>query len=261
MRPISPHDSPPTKSRQWVRKILRVSAIALPVVGCIYDKDERCGEGQVLETEGSESCICAEGYATTATGCVACKENEVAGASGCVCKPKYGRTTEKGACEACGEHEVTGATGACECEPGFSKESPKAACEPLPAGVGVACDATTPCTDTTYNYCYTGSATTGYCTTQGCASTDDCSNGYMCDLTATPTYCRRAPLGAGKTCASDADCAGTEATYCDTYQTKSCLVQGCTVTPDNCFTGTECCDLSAYGIVQPLCIAAGACAT
>jgi hypothetical protein len=28
---------------------------------------------------------------------------------------------------------------------------------------------------------------------------------------------------------------------------------------DNCFSGTECCDLSAFGIAMPVCIPAGAC--
>jgi hypothetical protein len=39
------------------------------------------------------------------------------------------------------------------------------------------------------------------------------------------------------------------------------LVQGCTLMPDNCFVGTECCDLSSFGIAQPLCIAEGQCTT
>jgi hypothetical protein len=262
MRLNSPHNSPPEKQRRWGRLSFSLSTIVLLIVGCIYDPDKRCNEGQILETEGTESCICAEGYLTTATGCKKCGENEIVGATACVCKDNYGRTNENASCEPCGKNEVTSATGTCECKSGFGKESPKAECKPLPAGIGVACDATaTPCTDATYNYCYTGSATTGYCTTQGCATNGDCENGYMCDLNSTPSYCRRAPLGAGKVCTTDADCAGTEATYCDKDFSKTCLVQGCTVTPDNCFTGTECCDLSQYGLSQPLCIAAGFCTT
>ena len=50
-----------------------------------------------------------------------------------------------------------------------------------------------------------------------------------------------------------------EATYCDTFKSHSCLVQGCSLTPNNCFSGWECCDLSAFGVPQPICVAQGAC--
>jgi hypothetical protein len=64
-----------------------------------------------------------------------------------------------------------------------------------------------------------------------------------------------------KPCTSEADCAGTEATYCDIFVSRSCLVQGCSLDPDNCFEGWECCDLSAFGIPMPLCLPLGACTT
>ena len=66
----------------------------------------------------------------------------------------------------------------------------------------------------------------GYCTNVGCAA-NECMGGYACDTVAMPTYCARPPDGAGKSCASDADCAGTEATWCDIYQSHVCYVQGC----------------------------------
>lgn len=228
----SPDGIPPTRPRRWKQTILASTILAFAIVGCVYDSDQRCGEGQVLETEGSETCICAPGYATTPTGCVRCGQHETAGATGCVC------------------------------EAGYSRASETAPCTATPAGLGTACDATSnPCMDATYNFCHATSGTAGYCTVQNCTSETGCSGGYVCDLAASPSYCRRPPVGAGTPCESDANCAGTEATYCDTSQSHSCVVQGCTLAPDNCFTGTECCDLSIYGITAPLCVPAGACST
>jgi hypothetical protein len=224
MSPKSPR-APSARACRWGQVIAPVITLFLPVVACVYDSDNRCGEGQALETEGTETCICAKGYATTPTGCVLCPENEEPGATGCVCKA------------------------------GYSKPTADAPCAQAGVGMGATCDATSiPCTDATYNHCHAVSGTAGYCTTQGCTSDADCSGGYMCDLSATPAYCRRPPLGFGKACSTDADCAGTEATYCDSFMTKTCLVQGCTLEPDNCFSGTECCNLSAFGVAQPLCV-------
>jgi hypothetical protein len=67
------------------------------------------------------------------------------------------------------------------------------------------------------------------------------------------------PVGLAKPCTSAADCAGTEATYCDTFVTMGCLVEGCNLEVDDCYTGYECCDLSAFGIPLPLCIEEGQC--
>lgn len=255
------HDSPPTW-HGWARVFLVLGVSLASVAACVYDADQRCGPGQVLEKEGSESCVCAKGYAATTTGCVLCAANEEVGATGCVCKAGYGRASAAAPCAACGENEVVGATGACGCAPGFTKSSAGAVCVAAAAAQGVACDtASKPCADATYSYCHAVAGTAGYCTTQGCTSDTACTGGYVCDLAGAPAYCRRPPVGAGVTCTTDADCAGTEATYCDTFVTMTCLVQGCTLTPDNCFAGTECCDLSAYGIAQPLCVAAGGCTT
>jgi hypothetical protein len=115
-----------------------------------------------------------------------------------------------------------------------------------------------PCTDATYNFCATSPSGEGYCTTSGCTG-GDCTGGYACDLGATPSYCKRPPKGLSMSCTSNADCAGTEATYCDMYQSHSCLVEGCTVSPDSCFEGWDCCDLSAFGVPMPVCIPQGAC--
>ena len=198
--------------------------------GCVYDSANRCGAHQVMYGDASR-CVCDTASVTTATGCTPC-----------------------------GEHEVPSASG-CTCEAGYSKPSTDSACVETPSGLGTPCDATTPCTDATFDYCGTGADGSGYCTTSGCATPDDCSGGYACNTTASPSFCERPPVGAGAACTSDADCAGTEATYCDTVFSHSCLVRDCVVSPNNCFSGTECCDLSSLGVAERLCIPAGACMT
>ncbi|MEO8180532.1 MAG: hypothetical protein ABI895_16985 [Deltaproteobacteria bacterium] len=72
-----------------------------------------------------------------------------------------------------------------------------------------------------------------------------------------------APTGVGTQCTSDADCAGFAADYCESLFSKTCLVKNCTLTPDNCFQGFECCSLSSipgFESVPPLCVAQGLCA-
>lgn len=73
-------------------------------------------------------------------------------------------------------------------------------------------------------------------------------------LPATPAK----PHGEDMPCSRDADCVGFEATFCDVYVTRSCLVPNCSLTPDSCSVGKECCDLASFGL-PTLCIAAGAC--
>jgi hypothetical protein len=68
------------------------------------------------------------------------------------------------------------------------------------------------------------------------------------------------PTGEDLPCTSAADCAGLQASFCDLFVSHTCLVSDCSVTPDSCSAGKECCDLSAFGL-PTLCIAAGACTT
>jgi len=195
---------------------------ALPSA-CVYDASDRCGPHQVMYQD--LRCVCDAHSAPTATGCVPCGADEVPGATGCVCKP------------------------------GYSKQDAAAACEPTPMGLGTACDASTPCTDPEFMHCE-GADGHAYCTNTGCASSADCTGGYACDVSVTPSVCRRPPLGLSMSCSSQADCAGTEATFCDTFMSHTCLVQGCSLAPDDCFAGWQCCD---FGLPQPLCVPQGAC--
>lgn len=199
---------------------------ALLLSGCVYDSGERCEKGQVLFDD--LRCVCAEG--------------SVLGPNGCV---------------PCGEHEVPG-EGECVCADGYSRVSAEAACELAVTGQGNACSAEVPCTDAAYSQCQEG-AGGGYCTNTGCTTSEDCSGGYACDVEVSPSICRRPPLGANQACTTSADCAGTEATFCDAVITHSCRVEGCSLAPDNCFEGTECCDLSGFGVPLPICVAEGGC--
>jgi hypothetical protein len=214
----------PARSKHRYALVLFALFGSLPSA-CVYDSKDRCGPHQVMYQD--LRCVCDMQSATTATGC-----------------------------EPCGAHEIPGATG-CVCEAGYTKPE-GGVCEPAPMGLGTECVDSTQCTDAAYPHCEVGTDAKGYCT-NNCASPADCTGGYACDAAA--SICRRPPVGLGKSCTSDADCAGTEATYCDTFQSHSCLVQGCSLAPDNCFTGMECCDLSAFGVAQPLCIPQGACST
>lgn len=196
--------------------------------GCVYDGDEPCGGNQILNRDYLR-CVCAPGFAQTVAGCVACGDNEVADSQGCTCAP------------------------------GFARPTPEAACEAAPTGLGEACDEATACQDPAYDHCETSANGSRYCTNTGCVAAEDCQGGYACDTSVQPSVCRRPPLGQGQPCQTSEDCANTEATYCDAFATHSCRVEGCTLSPDNCFMGSECCDLSAFNVPQPICVVRGAC--
>ncbi len=109
----------------------------------------------------------------------------------------------------------------------------------------------------------------GYCTKLGCAESEECGSGFACvpgalgeggasnPSSSEVTFCQRPPRGLGQTCESAADCAGTEATWCDIFMT--CSVIGCDLAADDCFPGYECCDVSSFGVPEPLCVQAGSC--
>ncbi|HMA92751.1 MAG TPA: hypothetical protein VKP30_08700 [Polyangiaceae bacterium] len=223
-----------TRSPGWQWSTRRASyvlwalgGVAGAFAGCVYDPDNICGPHQVVYLD-KVRCICEPNAALTAAGCVPCGEHEVPGQSGCVCDAGFSRPAEGGACVA--------ATSA----------------------QGTACSAATPCTDANYSYCALDSSGSGYCTKSGCTTAAECEGGYDCNTGVTPSICRRPPVGAGKACTSAAECAGTDATFCDSMM-KVCIVEGCTVTPNNCFSGYLCCDLSKFGVPNPICIQGEAC--
>jgi hypothetical protein len=202
-------------------------AMLAVVAGCVYDGGDRCGPNQVLVS--ADRCACEPGMVPVAIGCGPCGEYEVADDDACVCEEGYVRAEETGPCV------------------------------PDLPGLGVACDESTPCVTEPFTHCQI-SAAGGYCTSSGCADTSECSAGYACDATATPPYCQRPPTGQGVSCTAQEDCASYEATYCETAQGQVCLVQGCEVGGSDCFSGWQCCDLSAFGY-PTLCVPEGTCPT
>jgi hypothetical protein len=206
--------------RSWTG-LAGLGVAVLAATGCLYDADKPCGD---LDVYGDNvRCVCPAGSVYTPDGCLTC-----------------------------GAHEVADATG-CTCEDGYDRPSAGAPCAPL--GLGVACDPDAPTCDAPFTHCEPD-ADAGYCTSE-CTSSGDCNGGYACN---DDSVCQRPPSGLGKPCTAPADCAGTEATFCDTVVAKSCQVQGCSLDSNDCFIGYECCDLTMFGVPQPLCIPEGACA-
>jgi hypothetical protein len=171
----------------------------------------------------------------------------------CVC-PAGSITTPDG-CVACGEHEMSTGS-ACVCEEGYSRPAAGAPCVEAPSGLGMECDPAAPTCPAPYDHCEPAGAS-GYCTS-ACSAPEECSGGYACN---SASICQRPPAGLGKACETPADCAGTEATYCDTIVSHACQVEGCSVAPNNCFAGFDCCDLSGFGVPVNLCVPTGQCLT
>lgn len=240
------------------RRLTRVLrwTLSTALLGCVLDSDDRCGPYQAL-WDDEQRCVCEPGAANTPTGCVPCGENEMVTPAGCACMPGFGRVSPGGACAPCGEHEVTSPNG-CICEPGYSRATPGGPCEELEGGgAGSACSTDAECMNPDFSHCHVRSNGTGYCTNLGCTGDGDCVQGFSCVTTGAGPVCLLPPEGAGRPCASDADCEGSEALFCDLYVSLSCLVRDCTVEPNSCFTGMECCIVG--GPIPPICIPEGAC--
>jgi hypothetical protein len=201
--------------------------LGLSIAGCVIDQDDLCGPNQVSWV-GKERCVCAEGTAYTPEGCVACGEHELSSPNGCVC------------------------------ESGFARSLPTEPCSPIPEGIGTACSSDAECSNPGYPHCQQSSAGDGYCTTLGCVDATGCSGGYACNTLSSPSFCQRPPTGAFVPCSMPTECAGFEASFCEAFVSKACLVPDCTVDPNSCFPGTECCDFS-FLMLPNLCIPAGQC--
>jgi hypothetical protein len=162
-----------------------------------------------------EICLCAQNAIASTNGCTPCADDEV----------------------------VTGTT--CGCPAGTAKNDTNVCA--VVAGLGDACEDHTQCADSTYSFCapMTAGTTAGTCTKM-CASDDDCGGAYTCATWEAQPYCRQFS-GVGATCAAQEDCAGLDAQACDTFQTHTCMIAGCSLDDGDCPRGMECCDLSAFG--------------
>jgi hypothetical protein len=158
---------------------------------------------------------CGDSLVENDIGACVCPNGQVPGDSGCV---------------PCGENERA-AGGQCVCEQGFSRTSATASCELVTDEPGC-----------------TGSD----CPVDGeCASSADCASPMLCDLYGSGE-CVDPPMGLGDTCASDADCAGTDATYCELYQSLTCVIQGCKEDGGLCPGDMQCCDFAILS--RSLCV-------
>jgi len=166
----------------------------------------------------------------------------VEAANACVCDSDA--IAVAGGCQPCAADEVPTA-GKCTCPAGKSKNTANV-CETI-AGLGDACDtASAPCADATYSYCATGgSGTAGTCTNE-CAASAECGAAYTCATWEANPYCRTF-AGVGDPCGSNADCTG-DANLCDTQQTHTCVIQGCSLTDNDCPRDLTCTDYSSFGI-------------
>jgi hypothetical protein len=200
-------------------------------VACIYDADDRCGPNMKLSEV--DSCQCVAGFVLDGAACIPCPEGELASMGSCVCPPGFERPS---AGEPCQEASSVG-------------------------GLGSACSQAEPCESEEYAFCAQAGNGESYCTRAGCNASEECEDGYACEQAANASFCRRSPTGMSRPCEAAADCAGTEATYCETLISQSCLVQDCNLAVNDCFEGWECCDVSSYGMPRPLCVPAGECPT
>lgn len=208
------------RARSLPRALLRVSIVCLlPGLGatsCLPENTAQCGTEQGL-VDGA--CVCPEGYLIRGEECVACGPNEVVQGKQCVCAPGYERD-KKDRCQLVAVPAPP---------PGTSSAPP---CDGGDCGAPTA-DAADDAT--------------------ACVDTEDCPGNAYCDLTVTPAACREPPTGQGTTCASDADCAGFEASYCETVVSRTCLVSNCSPSLNNCSDDFLCCDFASMGLPS-LCV-------
>ena len=213
-----------------LRGLVVLTATSL-AVACLYDADDRCGPNQKLGALGT--CACADGLVLQGQDCVPCGKHEEWEAGVCVCADGYTRSNETGS--AC----VLG-------------------------GAGTACDATADdsgCKDSAFPLCRVPVSGPSYCSVT-CASDDDCPRGFVCDTESTPASCKSSPVGQGDHCESAEDCAGKEASYCESTISHACLVSGCSIDrPLSCSEGWICCDLQSLGFALTLCAPEGVCPT
>jgi hypothetical protein len=205
-------------------RLMLLSIALFGAIGCLYDPDRACGANMLFNPE-RQICVCNDTAIPVAGGCQPCAADEV----------------------------VVG--GACACPDGQTKNQDNV-CATV-AGLGDPCAAETGCNDATYSVCApsTAGSSAGTCT-KGCASDADCDGAYTCATWEAAPYCRKF-AGAGASCSAQADCAGGDAEFCETYMSHTCFVANCTLGVNDCPRDTQCCDFSPYGLpnlCSPVCL-------
>lgn len=192
-----------------------IAAGLVCMLAACFDDADRCGPNMTYDSERAE-CLCAPNAITAEGGCKACAADEVVVA------------------------------GACGCAAGEAKND-AGVCAAV-AGLGDTCGADAPCTDATYSICApsTAGTTSGTCT-KSCTSDADCGATYTCATWEAQPYCREFS-GLGKSCSGQADCANQDAALCDVIQSHACIVQGCSLSANDCPRDMTCCDLSNFGV-------------
>lgn len=196
---------------------------ALALAGCIVEEgDKACGPNQMLvDTEGLRYCACMPGFIIV---------------------------DDDGGCTPCGEHEVS-MQNKCVCEQGYTRPSEGAAC--MMSDLGGACTDDSGCGGD-FPTC-----AGGYCTAM-CSSSTECEMGWICDDSSGDKVCNKPPTGFGMSCQSDDDCKGNEASFCETFQSHSCLVSCSATSP--CPGDWGCCDFTIMKIcLSPSSMPGGAC--
>ncbi len=209
-----------SKRRPGLRLAWGLVCLITGTTGCLVN-ESRCDANQVRDPDNAGLCKCIANAVLSPNGygCDKCSETEEIRGGKCECVPGY----------------VRGAAGGCE------KSTTSTLWEP--------CSEAEPCTEP-YPLCATVGGSQ-YCTNTGCKKNEDCPEDFVCRSEGAVSFCSKV-VGMIKTCATAADCAGTEALYCETLQAKVCLVQDC-VSSAACPSGWSCCDLKRF-IQTSLCI-------
>lgn len=147
------------------------------------------------------------------------------------CACPAGSIVAGGVCSPCGEHERSEGN-QCVCEGGYERATGSSEC------VAITDESAQP----------VGSPEAG---AGGCSSSAECGAGLLCDVYGA-RECVAAPSGFGAACTRASDCAGTEATFCDTFASRTCQVQGCSELGGVCPGDMICCSYAILSV--SLCI-------
>lgn len=188
--------------------------ISLFGMACIVDEgDGACGKNQKrVSREAFYYCDCEAGFILQGSTCVACGVNETSEEGRCICKAGFARSSA--------EHECT------------------------QSSFGAACTADVECAGSSLT-CLVEGGGAGFCT-NACTSSGDCQPGYLCGAKDGRKLCSKVPLGYSDSCNTSSECT-RDATFCESFQSKSCLVTCDSSKP--CPGDWACCDISLLGAV------------